>query len=137
MGQRFYEDIDEDFIREEAGNISKDDLSKVVEARSKIEGKLRNTRMLDKYAQLGKLMISMLNDYRKGEYRNVPWFTIGAVAFTLLYILNPLDLIPDFIPVLGYIDDLTVLTLTLNLVQTDLHNYLNWITEKDTAESDV
>ena len=136
MEQQFYEDIDEDFIRKEAGKISKEEVSEVLDSRSKIEKKLRNTRMLDKYAQLGKLMIGMLNDYRKGTYKNVPWFTIGAMAFTLLYILNPLDLIPDFIPVLGYIDDLSVLTLTLNLVQTDLHHYLNWKTHPEDSEEE-
>ncbi len=82
--------------------------------------------MLKKYTELAKVMFGMLKDYRKGLYTNVPWFTIAAIAFGFLYVLNPFDLIPDFIPGLGYIDDMAVLTFGLRFIESDLHNYLDW-----------
>ncbi len=37
-----------------------------------------------------------------------PWTARGLVLLTLAYALSPIDLIPDFIPILGYLDDLIV-----------------------------
>ena len=38
-----------------------------------------------------------------------PWYAKAAIAGVLAYALSPIDLIPDFIPVLGYLDDLVLL----------------------------
>jgi uncharacterized membrane protein YkvA (DUF1232 family) len=62
----------------------------------------------------------------------VPWFTIASIVAALLYILNPLDLVPDFIPGIGYIDDLAVFSIGMGWIETDLHKYLDWrLAEKD------
>src|SRR5512146_3225324 len=37
-----------------------------------------------------------------------PWFAKGLVSLILAYALSPIDLIPDFVPVLGYLDDLII-----------------------------
>ena len=42
---------------------------------------------------------------RLGFDKNVPWETKTALGGGLLYIISPIDGIPDFIPVLGYVDD--------------------------------
>lgn len=68
----------------------------------------------------------MLKDVKKGTYPNVPWFTIASIVAALLYILNPLDLVPDFIPGIGYIDDLAVFSIGMGWIETDLHEYLDW-----------
>lgn len=56
----------------------------------------------------------------------MPWFTIASIAVALLYVLNPFDLVPDFIPGVGYIDDLAVLSISMGWIETDLHKYLDW-----------
>ncbi len=38
----------------------------------------------------------------------VPWYVKGLAAVTVAYALSPIDLIPDFIPVLGYLDDVII-----------------------------
>ena len=68
----------------------------------------------------------MISDVIRGRYR-LPYRTIAAVAFTLLYFVNPFDLIPDIIPVVGYIDDAFVLSLCLKFIGTDLEKYKKWI----------
>lgn len=45
----------------------------------------------------------------------VPWYAKALAAFVVAHTLSPIDLIPDFIPVLGYLDDLIITPLGLAL----------------------
>jgi len=126
--------IDEDYVSGEITKIDGDDVEVVMGSEEQIADKIRNSNVLKKYTELGKVMFGMLKDYRKGVYTNVPWFTIAAIAFGFLYILNPFDLIPDFIPGIGYIDDFAVFTFGLRFIETDLHNYLDWKLEEEVEE---
>lgn len=45
-----------------------------------------------------------------------PWYVKGLVAFIVGYALSPIDFIPDFIPVLGYLDDVILLPAAIALV---------------------
>ena len=46
----------------------------------------------------------------------VPWYAKAVGACVIAYALSPIDLIPDFVPVLGYVDDLVLVPLGLLLV---------------------
>lgn len=120
------QEIDDAYVEGHSKEVDEKDLSSVLQNERKIDDKIANSGMLEKYSELGKLMLDMLKDYRNGSYRKVPWFTIGSIVFALLYVLNPLDIVPDFIPGLGFIDDLSVFTIALRFVETDLHHYLDW-----------
>ena len=52
-----------------------------------------------------------------------PWHANALAALALVYALSPIDLIPDFIPVLGYLDDLIILpaliALTIHYIPKD------------------
>lgn len=128
-------EIDEDFVKGEITKIDNDDVDVVMRNQEEIADKLINSNMLKKYTELGKVMYGMLKDYRKGVYTQVPWFTIATIAFAFLYVLNPLDIVPDFIPGLGYIDDFAVLTFGLRFIESDLHNYLDWKLEHEETEA--
>lgn len=45
----------------------------------------------------------------------VPWYAKGWIAMVVAYAFSPIDLIPDFIPVLGYLDDLVLIPLGVAL----------------------
>ena len=60
------------------------------------------------------------------RYREVPWWIIAAIVFTLLYVLNPFDLIPDAIPLLGQLDDVAVMVLCLKLIDSEVQKYKKW-----------
>jgi uncharacterized membrane protein YkvA (DUF1232 family) len=128
-------EIDEDFVKGEITKIDDDDVKVAMRNQEEIADKIINSNMLKKYSELGKVMFGMLKDYRKGVYTQVPWFTIATIAFAFLYILNPFDIVPDFIPGLGYIDDFAVLTFGLRFIESDLHNYLDWKLENNETES--
>jgi uncharacterized membrane protein YkvA (DUF1232 family) len=54
--------------------------------------------------------------YLVGRDPRVPWYVKALAVATAAYALSPIDLIPDFIPVLGYLDDLVLLPLAILLV---------------------
>ena len=74
-----------------------------------------------------KLLWSMLVDYKKGRYPNVPWKLIASIVFFFVYLLNPFDVIPDVFPVLGLTDDAAVLGLVLAAFTSDIDNYKEWL----------
>lgn len=56
--------------------------------------------------------------------KETPWTVKALAALTIGYALSPIDLIPDFIPVLGYLDDLILLpalvALTIRLIPAEV-----------------
>ncbi|MDP4548052.1 MAG: YkvA family protein [Marinobacter sp.] len=113
-------------LNEEAGKVRKDDLETLLQRQEAIEAKVKNSGRLQRFGTDIKLMFSLIRDYWNGHYRTVPWKTIAAVAGALLYVLNPLDLIPDLIFGFGLLDDAGVVALCLKLVESDLHKYAAW-----------
>jgi len=87
--------IDDDYMSDSIVQIKEDDVDVVMDSQEDISSKIVNASVLKKYSELGKVMLGMLTDYRKGIYTKVPWFTIATIAFGFLYILNPFDIIPD------------------------------------------
>jgi len=73
-----------------------------------------------------KDLFLLVKDYLKGNYREVPLWVIIAIAIALIYIINPLDFVPDVIPILGLLDDALVLSICLSLVGIDLKKYRKW-----------
>ena len=72
------------------------------------------------------LLCSMIYDYAKGQYREVPIGTIIGCTAALIYFVSPIDMIPDFIPVVGQLDDVGVLVYALKAVHQDLQEYDRW-----------
>ncbi|AGC75566.1 uncharacterized membrane protein YkvA (DUF1232 family) [Nonlabens dokdonensis] len=117
---------DEQYTLDAVEEATVEDVDAAIEKEESISATIANAGFLKKYAKLGKIMFMMIKDYRKGIYTEIPWFTIAAITTGLLYVFSPLDLIPDFIPVLGFVDDLTVLSFVTGWIETDLHKYLDW-----------
>ena len=73
-----------------------------------------------------KLLIPLIKDYWKGTYRDVSAKSIIIFVVALVYIISPIDLIPDYIIGLGQIDDAVILGLSLYFLEKDLRKYKEW-----------
>jgi uncharacterized membrane protein YkvA (DUF1232 family) len=73
-----------------------------------------------------RLAVSLLRDYRNGSYREVPVHTLVALLLSLLYVFNPLDFLPDVLPIIGLVDDALVMTFCLSFVEKDIRSYGEW-----------
>lgn len=100
---------------------SQKDAEKVFEKKSKILGIMKNPT-LKKYFDDVSLYFQMLKEFFSGEYKSIPVGSIAAIIGTLLYILSPIDLIPDLIPG-GFVDDLGILISCLNFTKIDVEEY--------------
>lgn len=116
----------EEKLKAEIEGIQEEDLEYALNKSKEIKEKFSTSQVLRKYRDLVKTMFNMVNDFRKGEYQQVPWLTVAAIVFALLYVFNPLDMIPDFLPGVGYLDDLSVFSFVLRFIEKDLHQYLDW-----------
>lgn len=114
------------FVRDGAKKITNEDVEKVVNKADDIQKKFSHKGPLGRFIEDGQLLISIVKDYWSGNYRRIPFMAIAAIVFTLLYVLNPFDLIPDFLPVIGQIDDAAVVTICLLMVEHELHAYQTW-----------
>ena len=102
------------------------DLKYLIHEEDKLQEKIKDSSHLERFAKDLMLFMSLLKDYYKGNYRKVPYKTISAGVVGLLYTLNPIDIIPDFIPFIGHIDDALVLGFCLKLIEKDLKKYQIW-----------
>ena len=107
-------------------NFSEEDVNKIINKEKEIESKFRNQRKLNQFLDDFKILLSMIKDYYSGRYREVPWYAITAAGATLLYILSPMDLILDFIPIGGYIDDAAVFLFCMNQIKGEIEKYKLW-----------
>lgn len=73
-----------------------------------------------------EVAMAMVKDYAKGTYRKVPWQSMLSIVGAFIYFLNPFDLVPDFIPLKGFLDDATVLVYVLHSLKEDLEQYEEW-----------
>lgn len=120
------EDLDTDYVKQGAETMTESDLETVVERADAIEERFRSSGTLRRLLDDGRLLLGFVRDVRRGRYRKVPIWTLSAAGFALLYVLNPLDVVPDALPVLGLLDDAAVVSACLVLLEQDLYDYRTW-----------
>ncbi len=78
-------------------------------------------------------IIEMIGACLTGTYQEAPLRVVVAAMVAIIYLLSPIDLIPDFIPVFGWMDDAAVITLALSMgVSAELEKYRIWKEDDET-----
>lgn len=115
--------------------------SSVSKAVKTLKSKEQTTQILEKAVSKAESRTSlfskvstiknMILDHMQGRYKEISVQTIIGAMAAMIYFLNPFDLIPDFIPGIGQVDDLTVLTYTIKAIKEDLSKYEQWCLNKN------
>ena len=109
-----------------ADKVSRTEVVDTVKKEGKITAFFACVDRLAQYADNIKLAFSMLKDFVSGSYTQVPWRTIASLVGLIEYVVTPIDLIPDFIPIIGWTDDCFALAAILRFVENDLIAYKEW-----------
>ena len=104
-------------------SFTEEDLEKV---RADGETAEKKAKFLGKQFENFQVMWSLLQDYWAGEYTSIPWKLIAAIGFAVAYLVSPIDVIPDFIPIIGFVDDAAVFALVISAFQSEIDEYKEW-----------
>ena len=109
---------------EHGSNVfSEEDMEKLKAERETAE---RKSTHLGVQFESFRLTWGLLQDYWSGNYKNIPWKLAASVGFAVTYLVSPLDIIPDFLPLLGFTDDAAVFALVISSFQSELDTYKEW-----------
>lgn len=92
----------------------------------RLENKLSLIPIAEKFLYDAPIMMSLVRDYINETYTSIPIDSVVTIVSALMYISLPVDIIPDFIMDLGYIDDVAVLRAGDSLVKDDFLKYRQW-----------
>ena len=78
--------------------------------------------VMDDFRTLVRLVVA----YARGNYRDIPPDSLALIVAGLVYVVSPLDLIPDAIPVVGFVDDAVVIGWVIKAVRQELDGFRAW-----------
>lgn len=88
--------------------------------------------VVDKLSTLYRL----ISAYVSGEYRVTPWRFILMAVTAILYLVSPLDALPDVIPVVGFADDAGIIAMVFTAIKPALDDFLLWERVKKQKKND-
>jgi len=99
-------------------------LERLQASRAALFDKLREIpERMQKLANQVRLLVELVDDYWAGRYRDVSWYSLAVATLGALYFLSPNDIVPDFLPFLGQLDDVAVMAIALQFLKRDLRRY--------------
>jgi uncharacterized membrane protein YkvA (DUF1232 family) len=87
---------------------------------------IRLTPKITEMPALVRTAPAMFRDLFARRYRQIPAATILGGILGLAYLINPFDLIPDVLPIVGIVDDTLIVGIFLTLLGRDVKKYLLW-----------
>ncbi|OGX89727.1 hypothetical protein BEN49_08565 [Hymenobacter coccineus] len=103
---------------------------KVITVLNEVATKLSDEESKDnKFKQLlnvAMTLVRLVRRYVSGDYREVSGTTVVSGLAVLLYVLSPIDLVPDFIPVIGFLDDLSLVSWFVGKFQVEITKFHDW-----------
>lgn len=107
-----------------ANTIYYDD-ERITELISKVREKIENNEIFADVLDNIRTSIEMIVDWKNGEYTSLSKNTVIIVIIGFLYLLDPLDIVPDFLKK-GFLDDIIVIIYLLKRIKSELNLYREW-----------
>jgi uncharacterized membrane protein YkvA (DUF1232 family) len=115
------------YLREKAEQLAPGDLQGLVVQTDAVRARAERVRAthprLTRHVELG---MRLIHDHATGQCPQIPYYTICLLAVALLYFVDPLDVIPDWIPGVGATDDALVFELAFALARPGIERYCTW-----------
>ena len=89
---------------------------------------------VQKYADIASrlnVLTRLTKAWRNKEYTEVSYVTVFLSVAILLYFVSPIDLVPDFIPIVSGLDDVLLLGFLLKMIDKKIERFLNWEKENN------
>ncbi len=86
----------------------------------------REKGLVGEFAEELGALLRLLRAWVRGRYRVVPWKTITYALVAVIYFVDPLDLVPDFLPMIGLVDDAAVVAFVIRSIGKDLQKFREW-----------
>jgi uncharacterized membrane protein YkvA (DUF1232 family) len=99
-------------------------LERLRASREAVQAKLREIPdRMQKLVNQVRLLLDLADDYASGRYRAVSWLSLGVAVVAALFFLSPADVVPDWLPVIGQLDDMAAVAIALKVMKRDLIAY--------------
>lgn len=115
--------------KERAGNILKDKerVNQLLGSTSdKLQQIVNSNDKLKELVDKVSVFFRMVKAQFSGDYRELPWRTLMLIAGAMLYFITPTDLIPDFLPAIGFTDDVAIVYWIYNSIKEDIERFESW-----------
>lgn len=103
---------------------------KIITVLNETADKLADEKSKDnKFKQLFDValtLVRLVRSYADGSYREIQTSTVVSGLAVLLYVLSPIDLIPDFIPLVGFLDDLSLVSWFVGKFHGEITRFREW-----------
>lgn len=72
------------------------------------------------------IVTRLLKAYASGDYRQIPWKTLIRIIAVLIYFVSPIDILPDFLPIVGITDDIALMLWLFSGIKDDIEQFRQW-----------
>jgi uncharacterized membrane protein YkvA (DUF1232 family) len=109
-------------------------LQQVISKTNRIDG---GPSTLAQFRRQLLLLKRLIQAYARGEYKALPWKSLILTVAVLLYFVSPIDVIPDFLPLVGFADDIALVMWLFKTLSADIARFEAWETAQQTAVADA
>lgn len=117
-----------DELKKKSSEVNDEDFKNVINSEASVKKRADklNKNVFSKLLNQLSLSYEMIKDYKSKRYTDIPWRTIALIIGAVLYFINPFDVIPDILPVIGFTDDAVAFAAIFRSAQGDLLRYCEW-----------